>query len=146
MLLGVNHTSFTVADVERSVDFYTNVLGGRLLSLAERPPDFCEKVTGVPGAHLRIAYVELAGYHLELIQYLSPAGEKADTRTCNVGSAHVAFNVSGLRGMYRELKARGVRFMGEPVEIPAGPNRGGHAVYFEDPDENTLEFIEKAQG
>ncbi len=38
MILTTNHTSFTVSDVERSVAFYRDLLGFKLLSLAERPP------------------------------------------------------------------------------------------------------------
>ena len=142
MFLSVNHTSFTVSDLERSVHFYTEVLGMRLVNIAERDPAFSAQVTGIPGAHLRIAYVEAAGYRIELIQYLSPPGKKLDTRTCNVGSAHIAFNVDDLQRMYAELSAKGVRFVSPPCTIPAGPNKGGKAVYLEDPDNNTLELIE----
>ncbi len=142
MYTSVNHTSFTVSDLERSIRFYTDALGMNLLNVSERDPAFSEKVTGIPGAHLRIAYVEAAGYRIELIQYLSPPGETLDTRTCNVGSAHLAFNVDDLQGMYERLSAKGVHFVSPPCVVPAGPNKGGKAVYLEDPDHNTLEFIE----
>jgi catechol 2,3-dioxygenase-like lactoylglutathione lyase family enzyme len=142
MYTGVNHTSFTVSDLDRSVQFYTEALGMKLLNVSERDPAFSEKVTGIPGAHLRIAYVEAAGYCIELIQYLAPPAVKIDTRTCNVGSAHLAFNVDDLQGMYEEMSAKGVTFISPPCTIPAGPNKGGKAVYLEDLDNNTLEFIE----
>ena len=143
MILTTNHTSFTVSDVERSVAFYRDLLGFKLLSLAERPREFAEIATGIPGAHLKVAYLEAPGGHrLELIQYLSPPGVKLDTRTNNVGSAHLAFNVDDLRRMYNELKARGLRFKGEPIEVPAGPNKGNLMVYMLDPDDFTLELIQ----
>ena len=143
MVIKADHTSFTVSDVERSVVFYRDLLGFKLLSLAERPPWFSELATGVQGAHLKTAYLEIPGGHrLELIQYLSPPGEKLDTRTNNVGSAHLALIVDDLQSMYRELKARGVRFKGEPLEIPVGPNQGNRMTYLLDPDDFTLELIE----
>ncbi|ETW99245.1 MAG: hypothetical protein ETSY1_15700 [Candidatus Entotheonella factor] len=144
MYTSVNHTSFTVSDVDRSVTFYTDALGMKLLNISERDSEFSEQVTGIPGAHLKIAYVEAANYRIELIQYLAPAAEKIDTRTCNVGSAHVAFNVDDLQGMYEEMSGKGVKFISEPCTIPAGPNKGGKVVYLEDPDSNTLEFIQPA--
>ncbi len=144
MYTSVNHTSFTVSDVDRSVAFYTDALGMKLLNVSERDPEFSELVTGIPGAHLKIAYVEAANYRIELIQYLSPPAEKIDTRTCNVDSAHVAFNVDDLQGMYEEMSAKGVKFISEPCIVPAGPNKGGKVVYLEDPDSNTLEFIQPA--
>jgi len=147
MILTTNHTSFTVSDVERSVAFYRDLLGFKLLSLAERPREFAEIATGIPGAHLKVAYLEAPGGHrLELIQYLSPPGVKLDTRTNNVGSAHLALNADDLRQMYSELKAKGVRFKGEPIEVPAGPNRGNLMVYMLDPDDFTLELIQIRAG
>lgn len=145
MYTSVNHTSFTVSDLDRSVAFYTEALGMQLLNVSERDPAFSEQVTGIPGAHLHIAYVEAANYRLELIQYLSPPGEKINTRTCNVGSAHVAFNVDDLQSMYEEMSAKGVTFVSPPCTVPVGPNKGGKAVYLEDPDQNTLELIQPPQ-
>jgi len=147
MILNTNHTSFTVSDVERSAAFYRDLLGFKLLSLAERPREFAEIATGIPGAHLKVAYLEVPGGHrLELIQYLSPPGVKLDTRTHNVGSAHLALNVDDLRRMYSELKAKGIRFKGEPIEVPAGPNKGNLMVYMLDPDDCTLELIQIRAG
>jgi len=147
MILTTNHTSFTVSDVECSVAFYRDLLGFKLLSLAERPQGFAEIATGIPGAHLKVAYLEAPGGHrLELIQYLSPPGAKLDTRTHNVGSAHLAFNVDDLRQMHKEFQAQGVRFKGEPIETPAGPNKGNLMVYMLDPDDFTLELIQIRAG
>jgi catechol 2,3-dioxygenase-like lactoylglutathione lyase family enzyme len=147
MILNTNHTSFTVSDVERSIVFYRDLLGFTLLSLAERPPGFAGLATGIPGAHLKTAYLEAPGGHrLELIQYLHPPGVKLDSRTNNVGSAHLALEVDNLPRMYRALKAKGVRFKGEPLEIPAGPNKGNLMVYMLDPDDFTLELIQVRAG
>ena len=114
-----------------------------LISLAERDPQFAEKITGILGAHLKTAYLRApGGHHLELIQYLSPPGAKLDTRTHNVGSAHLAFNVDNLPKLYADWKAKGVHFKSPPMEVPGGPNKGNLAVYCTDPDGITLEFIQ----
>lgn len=141
-LTSINHTSFTVSDVEASAKWYCEILGFEVLSDATRPKDYSEKVTGIPGADLHIIYVRGGGYAIELIQYIGAPGVKIDTATNNVGSAHVAYNVSGLREMHETLRAKGVRFMSPPVDIPDGSNKGGLVVYLEDPDGNTFEFIE----
>lgn len=142
MIINVNHTSFTVSDLDRSISFYRNLLGLELISLTGRDPAFSEKVTGIPGANLKIAYLQAPGHRLELIQYLNPPGEKLDCRTNNIGSAHLAFNVDNLPALYADLKAKGVQFKSEPLEVPAGPNKGTMAVYFTDPDGITLEFLQ----
>ena len=113
-----------------------------LINVSERDPEFSAALTGIPGAHMRIAYLRVLDYQVELIQYLSPKCEKIDTRTCNVGSAHIAFNVTGLQSIYERLSAEGVHFVSPPCVVPEGPNKGGLAVYLEDPDNNTIEFVE----
>lgn len=143
MITGVNHTSFTVSDLDKSLVFYGDLLGMPILSNAkERPIKFTEKVVGIPGAHLKIAYLDAWGHKLELIQYLSHPGGRVTTQTCDVGSAHLCFDVDDVNTMVRELAAKGVKFKGTPQLIPAGVNKGGLAVYLEDPDGITLEFIQ----
>jgi len=142
MITSVNHTSFTVSDLDRSIAFYRDLLGMELISLAGRDPAFVEKVTGIPGANLKVAYLQAPGHRLELIQYFSPPGKKLELQTNNVGCAHLAFNVDDLPKMYAEMKAKGVHFKSAPQEVSAGPNKGTLTVYFTDPDGITLEFLQ----
>lgn len=142
MIIGVNHMSFTVSDLDQAVRFYHEVLGLEVASVAERSPEFSEKATGVRGAHLRIAYLKSRNGAIELIQYLAPPGEKRVGQRCDVGSSHVCFNVEDFSAMVQRLYEHRVKLVHPPLEIPAGPNKGKRMLYFEDPDGNTLEFIE----
>ncbi len=141
-ITGVNHTSFTVSNLDKAVAFFRDVLGATVLSVADRPKDFSERVTGVRGARLAIGYVELGGHKVELIQYLEAQGTTLDVSTNNVGSGHICFNVDDARALQRALQARGVTFISEPMEIPIGTNKGGFATYFKGPDGITIEFIQ----
>ena len=93
MYTNVNHASFTVSSVEKAAEFYVRSLGMKLIDISEREVAFGERVTGIPGASMRIAYVSAADFKIELIEYLTSRGEKLNTRTCNIGSAHICFNV-----------------------------------------------------
>ena len=137
----MNHMSFTVKNLERSVDFYMNILGLELINKSTRDQNFSERVTGIPGAKLKIAYLGAPNCAVELIQYESPNGEKIDTKTSNVGSAHVCFIVDKFEVMVEELEKQEVVFPGKPSIIPGGPNQGRGVLYFEDPDGNTIEII-----
>ena len=141
MIVEMNHMSFTVSDLDRSIDFYQHIIGLELISVAGRDTEFSSRVTGIPGAELRIAYLRAPNSAVELIQYLTPRGEKIDTRTCNVGSAHVCFIVDDFDAMVARLQAADVTFAGQPSRVPAGPNAGRGVLYFEDPDSNTVEII-----
>jgi catechol 2,3-dioxygenase-like lactoylglutathione lyase family enzyme len=145
-LVEINHTSFTVADVEATAKWYCDRLGFEMMSDMHRPAEYCEAVTGIPGAALHIIYVRGGGYPIELIEYTASKGVKIDTATNNVGSTHVAYNVENLEEMYAGLIAKGVRVLSPPVPITQGANKGGLVVYLEDLDGNTLEFIERPKG
>ncbi len=145
-LVSINHTSFTVSDTAAIAEWYCEMLDFTIVSVDTRPQDYSEKVTGIPGADLRIVYIKGGGYHIELVEYVGAPGVRIDTATNNVGSAHIAYNVNDLKGMYEALAPRGVRFVSEPVPVTQGPNTGGFVVYIEDPDGNTLELIERPGG
>lgn len=141
MIESINHMSFTVSDLEISVEFYRDILGMKLLDISERDGDFSEQVTGIKNARLKIAYLGTKNCALELVQYLSPRGNKIDTKTCNTGSAHICFNVTEFEKMVHNLQINNVKFAGVPCIISGGPNKGKSVLYLEDPDSNTIELI-----
>ena len=145
-ILATNHTSFTVSDLDRSVDFYVSVLGFELLNRSARDRSFTEKVVGVPGAQIEVAYVQAPGHRLELIQYIEPKDRgEVVSRPCDTGFAHVAFDVDDIDAVVAAVRVAGVEPLSEPVVINAGPNSGGKAVYTRDPDGVTIEFIQKSR-
>ena len=137
----MNHASFTVSNIDKSVIFYRDVLGLRHLDTSTRDSSFSEDVTGIQGADLKIAYFEANNCRVELIEYLSPVGEKINTATCNVGSAHICFNVNNFSNFVKHLVNSNVIFSGKVSKIPAGPNKGKSVLYFEDIDSNSIEII-----
>jgi catechol 2,3-dioxygenase-like lactoylglutathione lyase family enzyme len=149
MLVAVWHFSFTVADIERSVIFYRDVLGLELVHRQEQANEYTRKFVGYPDAHLKVAQFRIlgvpparSGHMLELVEYVAPRGEHIDTRTKNPGTAHLAFEVDDIHSEHARMSALGVRFRSDPVAIEAGINRGGYTVYFLDPDDITLEIIQ----
>jgi len=148
-MLSTAHVSFTVEDLERSLEFYRDTLGMKLVARMERVGEDISRIVGFENAHLRIAFLELpraGGMQLELIEYVSPRGRPIDRDTCNPGSAHICFNVEDIPSAYEALRGRGVAFKSEPVPIQTGVNKGGYAVYFLDPDGNTLELVQRPKG
>lgn len=141
MITNLNHVSFTVSNIEKSIIFYRDILGLKLLDISTRGVEFSEQVTGIKGADLKIAYFEVNNCKVELIEYLAPKGQKIDTTTCNVGSAHICFNVDEFTSFVNNLRKNNVKFSGDICEIPAGPNKGRSVLYFEDNDSNTIEII-----
>jgi len=142
----VHHLGLTVADIERSICFYRDVLG---MTLVRRRPqvdnDYVSLQTGYPGVVLNVASFKIAPdspQSLEVVQYMNHAGQPVETATNRAGNSHLCITVDDLRSCYAELKAKGVGFKTEPVTITAGPNAGGLVVYFYDPDRYLLELFQ----
>ena len=144
MIRGVHHVSFGVSDMDRSLKFYVEGLGFRLISDRTVKGPFPEKVSSIPGAHLRIVHLHGHGQGLELIEYLSPRGDPTAPRPCDVGSAHICFVVDDIDRQREHLEGIGARFLSEPQRVEGGPNAGNRCVYFLDPDSIIMEFSEPA--
>lgn len=144
MIKNLNHFSFTVENLDKSVSFYTEILGLKFISRAQRTGQFPQDITGTAGAELDIAYVGTSDFIIELIEYTKSKGAKIDTTTSNTGSAHICFNVENFYKFIENLKNNNVVFSGIVGEIPEGPNKGKKVVYIKDLDGNTLELIESS--
>ena len=142
----LHHLGLTVADIERSIHFYRDLLG---MTLIRRRPqvdnDYVALQTGYPGVVLNVASFKVtpeSAQSLEVVQYMNHAGPPAETATNRAGNTHLCLTVNDLRACYASLLAKGVRFKSEPVTITAGPNQNGLVVYFFDPDGYTLELFQ----
>jgi len=149
MLIAYWHFSFTVKDIDRSVDFYTHVIGMKLVHTQTQHNEYTAKLVGYEGANLKVAQLAIdamtqqrSGHLLELVQYVYPDCPPTDTATCRPGSAHLAFQVTDIQAEYERMIGAGVRFKSTPNAIMAGINKGGYACYFLDPDDITLEILQ----
>src|SRR5260370_39645833 len=107
MLRGFHHMSFTVRDLERSLQFYRDLLGMSVeYYTRERSTPYLAEITGFPGVRMRTALLRPAPDSrqlLELIEYIEPAGISLDVRTCNAGSAHLCVITDDVQALYRQL-------------------------------------------
>ena len=144
----MNHTGFVVRDMERSLAFYRDLLGFEEERNGIVEGEYIAGVSGFPGAKMHIVYLGIGDrkHSVELIQYLNPRGEQiAPTERNAVGAAHLGFIVPDADAIYRELSAKGVKFVGAPAVRANAQYPWAHtACYFEDPDGNWLELIERA--
>ena len=143
-VFGTNHTSFTVSRLARSLAFFTEVLGFRVPSHEPRDPAMIQALTGIEGADIDVAYLQAPGHALELIEYKGPADRgRVDCRVCDIGAAHIAFDVEDVRAVVDLASQHGANLMGTTLEITGGPNKGGRVAYMRDPDGVTMEFIQQ---
>jgi catechol 2,3-dioxygenase-like lactoylglutathione lyase family enzyme len=142
-IIAADHTGITVSNLERSLEFWRDVLGFELSHRPHQTGELASEITGVAGAEISIAVLKGYGHKIELLEYLSPADRKRiDLKPCDVGSVHVAFTVDNLDAILNTIAASGWKAAGKPQKITVGPNAGKRVVYVRDPDGTTIEFMQ----
>ena len=122
------HTMLRVGDLARSIDFYTNVLGMRVLRTTDRPEQ---------------------RYTLAFVGYGDEDGHAVLELTYNYGVdryelgtayGHVAIEVEDAKAACEAVRAKG-----GTVTREAGPVKGGATViaFVQDPDGYKIELIER---
>jgi catechol 2,3-dioxygenase-like lactoylglutathione lyase family enzyme len=144
MIKGVHHTCITVSEMERSIQFYRDLLGLELVMTeeSERSGDDRSKALGVPQAKVKLAILRAGDAQIELIEYVTAKGQPYDRSNNDTGSMHIAFQVEDIDAVYQRMVESGVRFTAPPATIPAGPMEGWRWTYFFDPDGVSLEIIQ----
>jgi len=147
-VIAADHTGITVSNLERSLEFWQNVLGFEFSHRAHQTSEMASEITGVPSAEIKLAVVKAPGGHkIELLEYLAPPDRKqgVDLRPCDVGSVHVALTVDNLDAVLSKIAASGWKAAGKPQTLRSGPNAGKRVVYVCDPDGTTIEFMQQKE-
>lgn len=120
------HTMIRVGDLQRSIDFYTNVLGMKLL----RQKDY-------PDGKFTLAFV---GYGNESDNTVIELTYNWDTDSYDIGSGfgHLAIEVDDVYRATEEIRNRGGKIIRD-----AGPMNAGTTIiaFVEDPDGYQIELL-----
>src|SRR5438874_573637 len=143
-IIAADHTGITVSNLERSLEFWRDVLGFELSHRAHQKGELAEQITGVVGAEILIAVVKAPGHKIELLEYRAPSDRKRENalRPCDVGAVHLALTVDNLDEILDRISASGWKAAGTPQTLTTGPNAGKRVIYVRDPDGTTIEFME----
>ena len=122
------HTMIRVGNLDRSLAFYCDLLGMKLL----RKKDY-------PSGRFTLAFV---GYESEEDSSVIELTHNWDTSSYDHGSAfgHIAIGVSDIYATCHKLKEKGARVVREPGPMKHG---GSEIAFIEDPDGYKIELIER---
>jgi lactoylglutathione lyase len=122
------HTMLRVGNLERSVKFYTEVLGMKLLRTADRPEQKYSLAFVGYDSEERSAVLELTWNY------------GVDRYDPGTGFGHIAIEVPDAAAACAAVRAKG-----GTVTREAGPVKGGTTViaFVQDPDGYKIEFIER---
>ena len=126
MLLRIHHTAIICADYARSKQFYTEILGLKIIAENYRRDRDSYK--------LDLALPD--GSQIELFSFPDPPPRPSRPEAC--GLRHLAFAVEDIDQAKAKLEAKGIQV--EAVRLDEFTNK--HFTFFADPDGLPLELYE----
>lgn len=123
------HTMIRVFDLEKSIDFYTRLLGMKLL----RRKDY-------PSGEFTLAFVGYGDEESETVIELTHNWGQQTPYEIGSGFGHLAIGVPDIYGTCDALSKEGVK-----IPRPPGPMKHGGSViaFVEDPDGYKIELINR---
>jgi catechol 2,3-dioxygenase-like lactoylglutathione lyase family enzyme len=138
----VRHVGVVVSDMERSLQFYRELLGLSVVKDMEEYGQYADTLLGLP--RVRVRTVKLAALGgptlIELLHFRShPRSAPAAREVCAVGPTHVALTVTDVDDVYLRLTGKHVPFVAPPQRSPDGYAK---VTFCRDPDGTLIELVE----
>ena len=142
MITGFSHVGISVANLERSVAFYRDLLGMRLIQEVPMGGANYDAIMGLKGTEGRIAILRTGNLEIELLEFKRPAPRPVEPgrHVSDQGISHFAIHVEDIAGLYARLDTAGVRFHSALVHFASCATT---AAYFCDPDGNFIEMLQE---
>jgi catechol 2,3-dioxygenase-like lactoylglutathione lyase family enzyme len=144
-LVRLHHIGLTVSKLEQAIEVLCRQMG-----LLEQVKYACDSAyirhqALLADSSMRVAVLLIPNteIYVELWEFRSSGEPAADITSNNVGSAHVCLLVDNIMADHALLSRRGIQFVGPPVEVTAGVNKGGFAIYCLGPDNIRFELFQK---
>jgi len=121
MIENIRHTGIVVSDLKRSLIFYRDLLGFKIIKQMDEGGQYLDMVLGLEKT--KVTTIKMSapnGEMIELLFYFSPGGEKKVSEMCDVGISHIAFSVKDLDATYEKLIQTGIEFISTPQISPDG--------------------------
>lgn len=138
-----------MADLDKSLAFYTKVLSFELVGICELNHASVAKLFNIsdPATKAKIATLKLGEETFELMDFIEPEnGQKVpeDSKSNDLWFQHIAIVVSDMDAAYKIVNASGAEHVSTmPQTLPAYITAAAviKAFYFQDPDGHNLEVI-----
>ena len=136
----VGHTSITVSDFDRSVDFYTNVMGLHMsVDFGLIPADFLTRQEGAMNRFCLLADDE--GHQcVEIFEFSNVEQRRFEGKAQHQDfwSSHVCFLYDDIDAAYQRVVNAGTE-----IDIPLTEAEGWKFAYVYDPDGYLVELVAK---
>ena len=140
----VRHVGITVTDLDKSIEFYQNVLGFEVVKEMDESGDHIDNFSDLKDVDVRT--VKMRGHDsgmVELLYYRSHPNVNSrniDEKITKIGCSHFAVTVNDLEALYQKLLDNEYTVICEPQYSPDGNVK---LTFCRDPDGTLIELVEE---
>ena len=139
-VLGYRHTGIICRDIKKSLYFYKNLLGLKVVQEFWDDTDYINKVSGLKKARVHFIKLKMkSGEILELLRYPTHNTKLPKVPIYNTGILHIALQVEDIEKTYKKLKKKGVKFISEPT---LSSEKFAKVCFCIDPNKVRVELVE----
>jgi catechol 2,3-dioxygenase-like lactoylglutathione lyase family enzyme len=146
----IDHVGITTSDLDRSLGFYVDLLGLRLVSRKTLSSPEIAALLGLETVEIDDADLDSGdGRIIEVFRYLQPAGRRVEHRSWDHPTTHIALTVDDMAAVSARLKAAGVEVISTRLlktHAPGTPWDGVQCLYVRDPDGVIVELVQRPGG
>lgn len=147
LVLGIDHTAIAVSNTESSLAFYRDLLGFRIAGHSLNEGIEQERLSGVPGARVRITGLASGGGPgVELLEYLSPGPGRPRPTPSNPRDLfhwEITVEVRDLEAIAERTERSGFEIRSQRIAHCEACVTGGRALLVADPDGHVVRLVQR---
>ena len=141
MIQATRHTGIVVRDMEKSLHFWRDILGLKVVIDFWEEGEFIDTVQNLAGVKVHmIKLIAPDGTMIELLKDEHHPGKEPSKRAlCDRGISHIAFTVADVEESFRALRDDGCEVLSDPI---TSPDEKARLFFVRDPEGHLLEIVE----
>ena len=140
LVIGYRHTGIIVKDMKKSLHFYKDILGLKVIQDFSDASKYINKITGIKNADVHMIKLKAEDETvLEILEYRNHPTELMEQPIYNVGACHIALQVRNANDAYNKLIENNVRIISKPV---LSSEKIAKVFFCFDPNDVRIELVE----
>ena len=140
MIMDHDHVVMSVPNIDETIPVFRDLLCSDIEVEDVKGSKYLSSLCAKPVSRIAVCRSKLENYTVELWE-TGDAGGVEDIYISASGSVHLCYKCAGIDNLYEEFKAKGMRFVNEPVTVTRGANKDSKAIFFHTPGYLWIELI-----
>lgn len=141
MPINLRHIGIVTKNLEKSLEFYRDLLGFKIKTEAFENKNFIDHILNLKNTSLKtVKLIDNNAGIIEFLSYDNPKGKLIKREINDLGLSHFALTVQNLDDIYNKLKNNNIKFISKPT---VSPDNKAKVCFCYDPNGVIIELVEQ---